>query len=93
MEGNDKGWFTWEGDFLVREFGRTRTPTGAVSRMDVDSLRRLTLRPAPEIWRVKLGSVPVLSGAASALNGLSCGVGTERAFDDLEPAEVVLIPN
>ena len=41
--------------------------------MDVDSLERLSPRPAPEIRQGKLGSAHALSGATSGLNGPSYG--------------------
>jgi hypothetical protein len=68
----EEGRFAREGELLVREFRRARTPSGAMSRMDVDSLERLSLRSVAEILRGKLGSVPVSSGAASAFSGPSC---------------------
>ena len=68
----EEGRFAQDGELLVRVFRRARTPSGAMSRMDVDSLEKLSLRSAAGILRGKLGSVPLSSGAASALSGPSC---------------------
>jgi hypothetical protein len=40
----EEGRFAREGELPVREFRRARTPCGAVNRMDVDGLERLSLR-------------------------------------------------
>ena len=40
-EEEEGRWFAREGELLVSEFRRARTPSGAVSRTDVDSLERL----------------------------------------------------
>lgn len=61
-----------EGELLVSEFRRARTPSGAVSRTDVDSLERLSLRPAPGNRRGKLGRFAVSSRGASAFCVPSC---------------------
>ena len=53
----DEGWLAREGELLVRVFRGAPTPSGAVSRMDVDSLERLSLWTAADIPRGKLGSV------------------------------------
>ena len=42
----EEGRFAREGELPVRVFRRARTPCGAVSRMDVDGLERLSLRPS-----------------------------------------------
>jgi hypothetical protein len=71
-EEDDEGPFAREGELFVREFRRARSLAGLVSWMNVDGLERLSLQPAPEIRRGKLGSVPLSSGAASALSRPSC---------------------
>ena len=43
MTKEDEGRLAREGELLVSKFRRARTPSGAVTRMDVDNLERLGL--------------------------------------------------
>jgi hypothetical protein len=73
----EEGRFAREGELLLSEFRRARTPSGVVRRMDVDSFERLSLRPPPEILRGKLGRSPASSGEPSSFGGpsfVACGL-------------------
>ena len=84
----DEGRFVREGELLVRVFRRARTPSGAVSRMDVDSLSRLPPWCAAETLQGKLATARprVVRGSFCTQWVAVCGVGVQNAFDDLETA-------
>lgn len=58
----EEGLFIREGELLLNELRRARTPSGVASRMDVDNLPRLSRRLAPEPLRRRLGESPATDG-------------------------------
>ena len=88
QDGGRRGRFAREGEFLVRVFRRARRPSGAVSRMDVDNLERLSMWCAAEILQGKLGTARprVVRDSFCTQWAVVCGVGAQNAFDNLEPA-------
>lgn len=70
---DEEGLFIREGELLLNELRRARTPSGAVSRMDVDNLVRLSRRLALEPLRRCLGNSPAPEDASACCGPSGAG--------------------